>query len=237
MKHVEILGTVTKEEQMEVLDDLAMPKTMVLHIVNPFPGLHDEIVPESATKPDNIFFVTKKPFSWEKIIRTTRAIKDLTPYKELDASFATVMFGRSKYYTIRVHNIPTFKDIKEVQEAYQRLGGFEFHKRDRKKTETASIKLAKFFEMEQLNEHCYHDLKRQHMYYIQLPQHITWNDFKKVTYGIKDDLDIVFDAALATFFKNENVYDVVRIYKPGIRTDELELIRDKYRARMLELQM
>ncbi len=237
MKNVEILGTVTKEEQMEVLTDLALPKTLVLHIVNPFPGLHGEIVPESATRPDNIFFVTKKPFSWEKIIRTTHKIRRFTPYDKLDASFATVMFGQTKYYSIRVHNIPSFKDIVEVQKAYEQFGGFQFHKRDRKKTETASIKLAKFFEMEQLKDTCYHDRKRRHMYYIVLPDHLKWNDFKKVTYAIKDDLDIVFDAALATFFMNENVYDVVRIYKPNVTEDELDLIRMKYFARILELQM
>ena len=238
MKKIEIIGTVLKEEQMEVMQDLALPRTLVLHIVNPFPGLHGEIVPESATKPDNIFFATKKPYSWEKIIRTTNRIKENTDYKNLDASFATVMFGKSKYFTIRVHNIPSFKDIPEVQSAFKEFGGFEFHKRDRKKTETASIKLTKFFELEPTSKSCYHDLKRKHMYYALLDGHVVWDDFKRITFAIKDDLDIRnFDVALATFFMNENVYDVIRIYKPGISPEEINQIREKYIARIKELHL
>ena len=238
MNKIEILGTVLKEEQMEVMQDLALPRTLVLHIVNPFPGLHGEIVPESATRPDNIFFVTKKPYSWEKIIRTTNKIKQNTAFKELDASFATVMFGKTKYYSIRVHNIPSFKDIAEVQAAYKAFGGFEFHKRDRKNTETASIKLAKFFELEPAADACYHDLKRKHMYYAVLPKHLVWDDFKRITFAIKDDLDIRnFDVALATFFMDENVFDVLRIYKPGITAEQLKLIREKYSARIKDLHL
>jgi len=218
------------------LTDAGIPKTLVLHIINPFPGFHGDIVPESASKPDNIFFVTKKTYSWEKIIRTTNKIKENTPYKNIDASFATVMFGKTKYFTIRVHNIPSFNDIAAVQEAYKNFGGFEFHKRDRKGEKTASIKLTKFFEVEIIDEVCYKDLKREYMYYFELPAHVNWDEFKKITFAIKDNTgNRNYDVALATFFKNENVYDAVRIFKPGVTMDFLKDLKNEYAKHIDEL--
>ncbi len=239
MNKREVVGTVLKEETMEVLIDEALPKTLVLHIVNPFPGFHGDIPPEQAVKPDNIFFITKENYSWEKIIRTTNKIKELDKYKNLDASFATVMAGQTKFFAVRTHNIPSFSDIAEVQELFDRYGQFQFAKRGGRKGEMlASIKLTKFFEYEELSETCYKDLKRDHMFYIQLPGHVRWNDFKKITYAIKDDIENRnFDAALATFFKNENVYDAVRIYKPGISPEELKSIQEKYVNRMRDLHL
>jgi len=236
MKTKEIVGTILKEEPMEVLTEEVLPRTLVLHIVNPFPGFHGDVVPESASKPDNIFFVTKKTYSWEKIIRTTNKIRENTPYKNIDASFATVMFGKSKYFTIRVHNIPSFNDIAQVQEAFRRYGDFEFHKRDRKGEKTASIKLTKFFEVEVLDDQCYKDMKREHMYYFELPAHVNWDEFKKITFEIKDSSgNRNYDVALATFFKNENVYDAVRIFKPGIDLDFLKQLKHEYDKRVTEL--
>ncbi len=229
MTKKEIVGTVLKEETMEVLREEALPRTLVLHIVDPFPGFHGDIIPESASKPDNIFFVTKKTYSWEKIIRTTNKIRKYTEFKNIDASFATVMFGKSKYFTIRVHNIPSFKDVAAVQMAFREYGGFEFHKRDRKGEKVASIKLTKFFEVNQLDDTCYKDLKREHMYYFELPEHVNWDAFKKITLSIKDTIgNRNYDVALATFFKNENVYDAVRIYKPGLKMEFLEELKSKY---------
>jgi hypothetical protein len=229
MSQLEIVGTVLKEENMEVLIDEALPKSMVLHIVNPFPGFHGDIIPESASKPDNIFFVTKKSYSWEKIIRTANKVRKHTKYKNIDASFATVMFGKSKYFTIRVHNIPSFFDVAEVQQAFIDYGGFEFMKRDRKGEKTASIKLTKFFELENADNHIYKDLKREHMYYFELPEHVNWETFKKITFQIKDTTgNRNYDVALATFFKNENVYDAVRIFKPGLDMAFLKNLKSYY---------
>ena len=237
MKKKELVGTVLKEETMEVLTDEALPRTLVLHIINPFPGFHGDVVPESASKPDNIFFVTKQTYSWEKIIRTANKIRKNTPYKDIDASFATVMFGKSKYFTIRVHNIPSFNDIARVQEAFRHYGGFEFHKRDRKGEKTSSIKLTKFFELEPLDDDIfYKDLKRDHMFYFELPEHVNWDRFKKITYAIKDSsLNRNYDVALATFFRNENVYDAVRIFKPGITKEFLRELRNEYEKHIREM--
>jgi hypothetical protein len=235
MKTKEFVGTVLKEEKMEVLKDEALPKTMVLHIINPFPGFHGDVLPESAVKPDNIFFVTKKTYSWEKIIRTANLVRKYTRYKNIDASFATVMFGKSKYFAIRVHNIPSFPEISEVQEAFLKYGNFEFLKRDRKGEHTASIKLTKFFEVEPISETCYKDTKRQYMYYFELTEHVDWPAFKEITFQIKDSIDNRnFDVALATFFRNENVYDAVRIFKPGLDLDFIRELQQKYNESVIE---
>ncbi|NPA43027.1 MAG: hypothetical protein GXO27_03245 [Chlorobi bacterium] len=237
MKQKEIVGTILKEETMEVLTDAGLPRTLVLHIIDPFPGFHGDVLPESASRPDNIFFVTKKTYSWEKIIRTANKVREHTPYKDIDASFATVMFGKTKYFTIRVHHIPTFNDIAAVQEAFARYGDFEFHKRDRKGEKTASIKLTKFFEVEDTGDGCYKDLKRDHMYYFELPAHVNWDEFKKITYEIKDSTgNRNYDVALATFFKNENVYDAVRVFKPGVTPEFLTSLKDEYARRIEEME-
>ncbi len=239
MKTREVVGTVLKEENMEILIEEALPKTLVLHIINPFPGFHGDMPPEQAIKPDNIFFITKENYSWEKIIRTTNKIKQNSKFKNLDASFATIMVGQTKFFAIRTHHIPTFSDIARVQELFAEYGGFRFAKRGNRKGEMpASIKLTKFFEYEMLSDFCFKDLKRNHMFYIELPGHIRWNDFKNITYAIKDDIEYRnFDAALATFFKNENVFDTVRIYKPGITREELHNLREKYINRIRDLHL
>jgi len=239
MKNQEVVGTLLKEEKMEILTEEVMPKTLVFHIVDPYPGFHGDSIPESASKPDNIFFVTKKVYSWEKIIRTNNKIKSTTRFKNLDASFATVLWGKTKFFAIRVHNIPSYAAIPEVQELFAERGGFEYEKRGKRSGEkTASIKLTKFFEYEILDNNVYKDLKRQHVYYIEFPEHVRWDEFAKITYAIKNEIDNRnFDAALATFFKNENVFDAVRIYKPGVTESQLKHLKALYEEKIRNLHL
>lgn len=238
MKNLEYVGSVTKEEQMEILSDFALPKTFVLHIINPFPGFHGDTLPESATKPDNIFFITDKSYSWEKIIRATNKIKTNSPYKNLDASFATLMTGKNKFFSIRVHNIPTYNDIPVVMEYYAEQG-FGFLKPYKKSgVLDMSIKLTKFFKTEQIHDDIFKDLKRNHMFYVRLDDEYNWNLFKKTTFAVKDNINNRnFDAALVTLFQNENVVDYIRIFKPGVDIDYLLKIKEKYADFVRSLQM
>jgi len=239
MKQKEVVGTLFKEESMEILTSEALPKTLVFHIINPYPGFHGDSIPESAVKPDNIFFITKKVYSWEKIIRTNNKIKSKTRYKNLDASFATVLWGKTKFFAIRVHHIPSYDAIDEVQELFAQFGGFEYEKRGMRSGEKmASIKLTKFFEYEVLEDKIFKDLKRQHVHYIEFQEHIRWEEFAKITYAIKNEIENRnFDAALATFFKNENVFDAVRIYKPGMDEKQLLLLKRLYEEKINNLHL
>ncbi len=102
-------------------------------------------------------------------------------------------------------------------------------KRTFKDGTTVSIKVSKFYDVENVEENIYKDVKTDHMYYIVIPHHLNWELFRKITNIIKNNIsNRNFDVVLGVFFMNYTVKDMIRIFKPGISKELLLEIKEAY---------
>jgi hypothetical protein len=75
------------------------------------------------------------------------------------------------------------------------------------------------------------DLFEHDRYYLKISRGMQWEDFKKITIVVKNNLEnSTFDAAMAAIWTISGLMDVIRIYDQKQDIQRLGLIREKYEA-------
>ena len=83
----------------------------------------------------------------------------------------------------------------------------------------------------------YLDHEEPDMCYLQIPNHISWDAFAKITLDMKRNIeDNKFDAALAVIFRRNCVIDCVRIYDHQIDLSKISIIKDRYLKEIKKLK-
>ncbi len=225
---IETTGYTIKEENVDFIKHHMLPNTLVINVNHPFPGYHGQPMIDNA-KPRSILLVVKKKYSWEKVIRAAQKIDKFTDYK-IDCSISTVSIGNNYFYAIRVKGLPSYDEIPIIQRAFQEEG-FELMKRKRYKDDlTVSMKVNKYYNIEKLEDGLYKDSNTEHMYYVEIPHHLNWELFRKITYDIKNNIsNRNYDISVGIFFMNNTIVDMVRVFKPNITMELLREIKEKYR--------
>jgi hypothetical protein len=91
------------------------------------------------------------------------------------------------------------------------------------------IRLEKFFYLEKTEEDIYIDKMQLHHGYFVIPEAISWKKFVALTNEVRYDTDLIFfDAAQAFIFEQNNIIDLVRIYRENLTLEKLKAIRDRY---------
>lgn len=226
-KKFEVSGYVDKEEIVNSLDHSIMPGTFVVEINHPFPGYYAEAMKEYS-KPRSVLLMSKKKNTWEKTLRTAAKVNKFLDFK-LNASVAEMYVGNQTHQAVRIKGMNRFEDIKTVQQAFTEEGFRFIKKRGKYKDETVVIKVKKFYSLNQAGEGLYFDDKQQEMAYVEIPSRLNWELFRKITAKIKNNInDNNYDAALATFYMNDGIQDIVRIFKPNNNAALLGEIRTAY---------
>jgi hypothetical protein len=228
MEAFETSGYTLKEESISSLSEDILKGTFVLENNDPFPGYYGLIMKESNV-PRSIFFITSAKHSWESILRATEEIN--SKYKSsLNGAAADITIGRKTYYGIRVKGIDSFQTIEKFQEAYRNLGFKMMKSRRINKKLPALIKVKKFFHIHKIAEGIYTDDSSPDMSYILADSHWDWEDFRKATNYIKNNMeDHNYDIVCGVFYMNGGVRDMVRILKPEISSEMLLDIQAKYK--------
>jgi hypothetical protein len=223
----DVSGYVIKEETVHTLSHSIMPGTFVVEINHPFPGYYAEAMKEYS-KPRSVILMTKKLNTWESILRTSEKLKR---YLDLEfiASAAIMYIGRNEYHGIRLKGLEKFEDIATIQKAFTDEG-FVFAKaRSKFKDDTVLIKVKKFYNIEELGEGLYRDLKQQDVHFVFIPKKLNWEFFRKITRKIKNNIsDSNYDVALVTFYINNGIQDALRIFKPNNNAKLLKEIQQMY---------
>jgi len=226
-RSVEAVGYTIKEENVDFLKHHILPNTLVINVNHPFPGYHGQPMLDNA-KPRSILLVLKNKYSWEKIIRASQRINNFTDY-DINCSIATIAIGNNYFYGIRVKGLPSYDEIPTIQHAFQEEG-FELMKKKRYNDDmTVSMKVSKYYNTEKLEEDIYKDTDTDHMYYIQIPHHLNWELFRKITFDIKNNIsNRNYDVSVGIFFMNNTIVDMVRVFKPNIKIELLREMKERY---------
>jgi hypothetical protein len=228
-KSFETTGYTIKEETVDFLHHNILPNTFVIDVNHQFPGYYSTPVMDE-TKPRSILLVTKKKYSWEKILRTFQLIDKYTDFN-VNGTYAGVSFGNNYFDCIQVKGLESYDKIPIIQHAFQEEGIRFMSSKNYKDQMTVSIKLSKFYKIEEVGENIYKDMDVQNIHYFIIPNHLNWELFRNITMKIKNNIsNRNYDAVVGVFFMDKSIKDMIRIYKPNIKTELLKEIKEKYYA-------
>jgi hypothetical protein len=222
---LEVTGYIQKEELLTTVEGKIIENTLVLENHPPFPGYHGENLPDEDS-PRSLFFILNEKYSFEDIARKTKNVREKIKSK-FNASEGTIYIHPYEYNCLRIKYLCTFKLLKEVQKQFKEEGIKYSRYKDINKE--AIIKINKVFFVEEQEEGIYWDCNIDSKYYIELPEKISWDNFKQYTFNLKNNLDnINFDAALGVFYRRKEIVDVIRIYDTERTIERASKLKNMY---------
>ncbi len=228
---IETFGYITKEEKLHTLESDLVKNTFILEAAAPFPGYHGENVPVSE-KPHYLFFVTRKDYGLEKIIRTGVEIKKFF-HAPFGARPANLKMYNTDYPAIRINHLESYSLIGELHRWFTDMG-IQFMKR-KQFDDNSLIRVTKQFRLEEIETGIFRDLEDPLMHYVEIPTHLPWKIFEAITLHIKNNVsNNNFDAATGVLFIRDLV-DVVRIYEKDPGIERLRMLRERYLQEMEKL--
>jgi hypothetical protein len=231
-KSREVIGNVIKEESISLINHHKLPDTLVINIDHPFPGLHGMDF-HLESKPRSVIIATSEVYSFAKILREAAKINNSTSF-DINASFAKIKAGRDIIYGIRIKGLDSYSQIPELQKIWEDHGFKLLRKKNLKTEKPVSIKISKFFHIEEIEENIYKDACIDGMYFIEIPEYLPWEEFRKITMKVKNNIsNNNFDAVKGLFYKDNTVKDMIRIFKPNIKEDLLQEIKKRYYKEMI----
>ena len=226
-KSKEVIGNIIKEESISLVKHHKLPDTVVINIDQPFPGLHGFDF-DIISKPRSVIIATSELYSFAKILRKAKKINETTDFN-INASFAKIKVGKQIIYGIRIKGLDSYDQIPELQKLLQHYGFRLLKKKKILTDQPVSIKISKFFHIEKIDDNIYKDTCINSMYFIEIPQYLTWQEFREITFKIKNNIsNNNYDVAKGLFYKDDTVKDIIRIYKPKIKKELLDEIQKRY---------
>ena len=230
MNKREIIGKLTRQENVHPIERNKISNTLVIHVPSPLATYYTRF--SQINKPNSVLLLTKTPASFEQILRATSKI-NTNNNLELDGAKCEITIGNKKYSGIRIKGIKEFSNIEEVQRFYEKEG-FDYTKNVRMKSDIDTIiRVNKFFGIEKVEDDIYHSRHNNDRYYFKIPKHIHWDQFRDVTLDIKNNISVSgYDVAKGIFYEKEGITEIVRIIKPNITMDMVKEVKDKYFDRL-----
>lgn len=231
MSKREILGKLTRQENISPIEKNKISNTMVIHVPSPLATYYTRF--SQINKPNTVVLITKNPVSFEQILRATSKINTMNTL-DLGGAKCEITIGRKKYSGIRLKGINQFSEIEVVQRHFEQEG-FEFARNVNIKKDTDSlIRVNKFFALKKVEKGIYHSPNNKDRYYIEIPKHVHWDEFRKLTLDIKNNVSVSgYDVAKGIFYKKDGVTEMIRIIKPNITMDMVKEVKDKYFDRLV----
>jgi uncharacterized protein (DUF2267 family) len=225
---IETFGTITKKEKLASIEESFSNGVLILENKIPFPGYHGDTIPDQkALSPDSVFMVTKQAYDEETIVRISHEIKKQFK-KKFDTAPGFISLQNETAPCLRVKFLSDFSKIEKLVDLYKE-NGIQFAKYKNVNDYEAIIKVKKFFLLSMSVPGLYMDEDNLDFCYVQIPMHLDWETFEKLTLEIKRNMeDYKFDAALGTIFRKNCVVDVIRIFGKHIDHEKLGNIKDRY---------
>lgn len=224
---IETVGTIQKKEDLTFFEN--PQNILAFETAHAYPG-YNGIVPQDYN-PNSVFLITKEQYLTEDVFIHSQNIKSNIGFS-FDSAVAHIFYQNKKIPAIRIRDVKNYSFIPELINAYLKEG-IQFEKRKGKDKFNTLIQLKKEFYLEPMDNGCYKDLSDSTMYYIEIPNHIDWEDFEKITMDVKyNNTGLNFDAASSLFYRAKKVVFAVRIFKEGLTLDELNLLKEQFLKRL-----
>lgn len=224
-KTFETFGKLIKKETFRSVENETFSDKLILENTQPYPGYHGTTIPDSL-EPDSIFVITNVNYNDDRLIRAIQTVKS-----QVDVNFngatGTVKYQNKAYNFVRFKFLP-YNRVGEVLKHFEEIG-IDFRKYRKVAPYESMIEVRKFFKMEEKAEGIFQDKYDKNTSYLLLPTSLTWNNFEKITMGIKYNMDdINFDCAQTSIHCEDGFLDFVRLYDQESSVSKLKHIRDKY---------
>ena len=224
---IETIGTISKEEILCSLHEDLSNKAMILESKFPFPGYYHVHPMGASQQPKSLFFITKKKFDEEFIIRASRKIASETGIG-FDGAPGRIKVYNIPTHCIRIKNLKNYQEVSTLVEAFKNQG-FDFQKYTKINDYNSVIRIQKFFELKEIEKGIYQDAAQSSSYYFEIPKLLTWEEFAKITMSIKHNIEHSgYDAAMGTIYRGHRIIDMVRIFDSNCSEYILEKIRNSY---------
>ena len=224
---IERFGGVTKEEPLTTIDkNLVLAGTQVMESLTPFFHYYNDR-PEMEMSA-YLYFVLDGFHDFETILRATHKVlkKVNCPF---DATPGSTSMNNRTCQVIRMKQLKRYCQIQHIQELYQQEG-IKFKKQFASfKEQMVRICLQKFMYLIPYENGIYMDTTQEDVGYFVIPKYIPWEDFRTLTTQSKFETDLLFfDAATAYFYENQQIVNLIRIYKEGMSPGKINPIRERY---------
>ncbi|ALO16536.1 hypothetical protein L21SP5_02916 [Salinivirga cyanobacteriivorans] len=234
-KFIERYGSLKKIEPLKsITDDAVLPNTLAFECPSPFPGYYGSKPTEEI--PLYVYFILDGYFHLEDLLLIKEDIKKVVDF-DFHATICALEFFDETFNAIRVRHVEDYAKLRKLQQLFVEHG-IHFHKKSRKYKyiEDAFIRIKKFFQLEEIEPGLFFDLVEHDHGYIKIDQHLEMNDFLEIARQVDYNLDIIdYDAALASYFEDYKVHDMIRIYTEKISKELLQNIKVEYEKKIKKL--
>lgn len=226
--NIETVGTISKKETIDSLEEGFCNGALILESEFPFPGYYSATVPDKEVmNPRSVYLITKKVHQAENIMRINHGVKKSFK-KRFDATVGEITVFNEVRPCIRIKLLDDYKHLPELVDLYRKYG-IQFLKYRKVKSYYGLIKVSKYFVLESPEPGFYTDVESPEMCYFQISEELKWNKFEKITVSLKRNIDDnKFDAAIGTIFRKNCLVDVVRIYATNMTGDKLKYLKGRY---------
>lgn len=229
MKSKEYIGKIIIEEIINTIYEYVLPGTLVIDVPDPFHNYYDDF-PE-IVKPNAIIFITKAVNSYEKILRVTKGINKKYGLN-LDGAKCELTIGSRKLNGIRLRGIYRYTEIGHIQKYYKEAG-YEFANGEKFKDTKALIRINRYFYLRELEKGIYQSRNESHMFYFEVPRYMSWDEFRAITYEIKNNISDNYDIAKGIFYTKDGITEMLRVVKPKGTLELIKLIQQKYIEKLI----
>ena len=224
-KMMETWGAIQKGERLKTVRLEGADNVLVFQSVNPFPG-YFENSQFGGTRPHSMYLVAAKKYNAEDLALSLKNV-GRKMFQHCSGDFGFIEMKSEKYYCIRYNNSSCLKKI-DLLLSYLEEEGIEF-RNYRPIEDDAVIKIYKNLSLRELNEYLYEDILDVDKFYVKLPYHLSWNDFKQITTRVKMNMsNHFFDAAQAIIWNSDGPTDLVRIFDRNSNRIRLKIIYELY---------
>lgn len=226
-KTIVAAGSITKKEKVKAVNSKLF-NTTVLEIEEPYPGYYHAIPVSNSI--NSIFLLVQNKYFPESILRASEQVKKSLDVK-FDAAYSRIGFGNNldTHIAIRLINLESYEDIKQIQLAYSDAG-IEFEPElNLDLSVPISININRLFSLNSISDGIYENEFMSGMKYILLEKGGDWEWFEKLTVKVKNNFNRNnFDVAHGVIFRKEGLLDMVRVYDKNITLSELIELKKLY---------
>jgi hypothetical protein len=221
-------GSLRKIEPLtQITDDSVIPGMLAFECPAPFPGYYN--MQEKQTIPLYVYFILSEYMHLDDFLYVSQKVMPQFGEK-CSATLAGIRVEDERFYAIRVKDLDDYGELRKLHEAFANEG-VVFKKTSKKyaKLDNVPIRIKKFFKMSVLEEGYYCDKLDKHHGYFEIDEHLSLEQFVPIAKQVSYNIDVIdFDAALACYYEDFQVHDMVRIYTESISTELLKQIKAEY---------